>query len=95
MRDMTGIIVVMPTPFDADGRIDDASLERLLDHYLSLGVQGLLAMGVMGEGAKLTAAESQALMARILSYVDKRLPVIVGASSPDDAGCIALAEEAP
>lgn len=94
MRDMTGVIVVMPKPFDADGGIDDASLERLLDHYLSVGVQGLLIMGVMGEGAKLTAAESQALMARILSYVDKRLPVIVGASNPDDAACIAIAEEA-
>lgn len=94
MRDMTGVIVVMPTPFDTDGRIDDASLERLLDHYLSLGVQGLLIMGVMGEGAKLTAAESQALMARILSYIDRRLPVIVGASNPDDAACVAIAEEA-
>ena len=69
MKDFTGIIVVVPTPFDADGRIDDASVESLIGHYLDLGVQGLTIMGVMGEGSKLTATESQTLMRRIFSVV--------------------------
>ena len=30
MRDMKGVIVVVPTPFDAGGHIDHASLERLI-----------------------------------------------------------------
>lgn len=94
MRDFTGIIVVVPTPFDTEGRVDDASVERLIGHYLGLGVQGLTIMGVMGEGAKLTATESQALMRRIFSVVDGQVPVIVGASNPDDDACIAIAEEA-
>lgn len=94
MKDFTGIIVVVPTPFDADGRIDDASVERLIGHYLDLGVQGLTIMGVMGEGSKLTAAESQALMRRIFSVVGGQVPVIVGASNPDDDACIAIAGEA-
>jgi len=91
---MTGVVVVVPTPFDADGRIDDASLDRLVGHYLSLGVQGLTIMGVMGEGSKLTAAESNGLMRRIFALVDGRLPLIVGASNPDDAACVALGEAA-
>ena len=94
MRDMTGVIVVVPTPFGVDGRIDDASLDRLIGHYLTLGVQGLTIMGVMGEGSKLTAAESNALMRRIFDLVDGRLPLIVGASNPDDKACVALGEAA-
>ncbi len=94
MRDFTGIIVVVPTPFDTSGQIDDASVERLIGHYLDLGVQGLTIMGVMGEGSKLSAAESQALMQRIFGVVDGAIPVIVGASNPDDDACIAIAEAA-
>jgi len=94
MRNMTGVIVVVPTPFDEDGRIDDASLERLIGHYLSLGVQGLTIMGVMGEGSKLSTSESEALMQRIFSLVRGQVPVIVGASNPDDAICVAIANQA-
>jgi 4-hydroxy-tetrahydrodipicolinate synthase len=94
MRNMSGVIVVVPTPFDTEGRVDDASLERLIGHYLSLGVHGLTIMGVMGEGAKLTATESDALMQRIFSFVGGQVPVIVGASNPDDSACRAIAEQA-
>ena len=94
MRDMKGVIVVVPTPFSGDGQIDDASLERLIGHYLTLGVQGLTIMGVMGEGSKLTAVESDLLMRRIFALVDGRLPLIVGASNTDDKACLALGEAA-
>ena len=94
MRGMSGIIVVAPTPFDEGGNIDDASLERLINHYLSSGVHGLTIMGVMGEGAKLTAAESDSVMKRIFALVGSKLPVIVGASNPDDNACITIAEKA-
>lgn len=94
MRDMTGVVVVVPTPFEVDGSIDDASLERLVDHYLTLGVQGLTIMGVMGEGAKLTASESDSLLRRIFALVNGQLRLIVGASNPDDEAVVRLGETA-
>lgn len=94
VRTLKGIIVVVPTPFDTERRIDDASVERMVDHYLALDVQALTIMGVMGEGAKLSAREASALMKRIFSRVDGRIPVIVGASNPNDDTTVAIAEEA-
>lgn len=94
LRHLKGIIVVVPTPFDEEKRIDDASVDRMVDHYLALDVQALTIMGVMGEGAKLSAREASDLMKRILSRVQGRMPVIVGASNPDDDVTVAMAEEA-
>ena len=94
MRDMTGVVVVLPTPFDTDGSVDEASLERLVNHYMSLGVQGLTIMGVMGEGAKLTEGESNKLMRRIFDLVNGQIPLIVGASNPSDEVVVSLGETA-
>ncbi|MEL0003063.1 MAG: dihydrodipicolinate synthase family protein, partial [Rhodospirillales bacterium] len=91
---MTGVVVVVPTPFEVDGSIDYASLERLVEHYLTLGVQGLTIMGVMGEGAKLTASESDSLLRRIFALVNGQLRLIVGASNPDDEALVRLGETA-
>ncbi len=94
MRDMTGVVVVMPTPFHTDGSIDEASLERLVNHYMNLGVQGLTIMGVMGEGSKLTEGESNKLMRRIFDLVNGQIPLIVGASNPSDEVVVSLGETA-
>ncbi len=94
MKDFTGVIAVVPTPFDEAGRIDEASLERLIAYYGSLGLQGLTIMGVMGEGSKLSAAESQHLMRRIFAIAGGQIPLIVGATNPDDDALVALTEEA-
>lgn len=94
MKDFTGVIAVVPTPFDEAGRIDEASLERLIGYYMSLGLQGLTIMGVMGEGSKLSAAESQQLMRRIFAIAGGQIPLIVGATNPDDDALVALTEEA-
>ena len=94
MKDFTGVIAVVPTPFDEAGRIDEASLERLIQYYGSLGLQGLTIMGVMGEGSKLSAAESQRLMRRIFAIADGQIPLIVGATNPNDDALVALTEEA-
>ena len=94
MKDFTGVIAVVPTPFDDAGRIDEASLERLIGYYMSLGLQGLTIMGVMGEGSKLSAAESQHLMRRIFAIADGGIPLIVGATNSSDDALVALTEEA-
>lgn len=94
MKHFTGVIAVVPTPFDEAGRIDEASLERLIGYYCSLGLQGLTIMGVMGEGSKLSAPESQHLMRRIFAIAGGQIPLIVGATNTNDDALVALTEEA-
>lgn len=89
-----GIFNILATPFDADGRIDEASLRRLVEFQLDKGCYGLTILGVLGEASKLTVEERQRVMAIVLETVGGRVPVIVGASHDDFETCIALTRAA-
>ena len=76
-----GVYVIAPTPFHDDGRIDEASTDRMTDFFLEAGCEGMTILGVMGEAPKLSLEESVAFTARVASRVDGRVPIIVGASA--------------
>jgi 4-hydroxy-tetrahydrodipicolinate synthase len=42
LSELTGINLAMQTPMDADGSIDYARWEELIDLYIDAGVHGLL-----------------------------------------------------
>ena len=88
-----GVFPIAPTPFTADGAIDWASLDRMVDFYAEIGCTGLTVLGVMGEAPKLDAAESSELAARFIRRAG-RLPVVVGVSAPGFAAMRALAHDA-
>jgi 4-hydroxy-tetrahydrodipicolinate synthase len=85
-----GIYPIAPTPFHADGRIDEASIDRLTEAYMACGAQGATVLGIMGEAPKLEPAESIAVAARFIEGMGK-LPVIVGVSAPGFAAMRSLA----
>lgn len=70
------------TPFADDGALDLPSTDRMVDFYLAHGATGLTILGILGETTKLTAEESRVFVQRVLSCVNGRVPVVVGASSP-------------
>lgn len=77
-----GVFVIAATPFLPDGALDLDSLDRMTDFYLAAGATGLTILGMMGEAPKLTPAESQVVVARVLARVAGRVPVVVGVSAP-------------
>ena len=87
-----GVFPIAPTPFHPDGRVDFASLEKLMDHYAAVGATGCTILGIMGEAPKLEAAESLALVKSCVARV--RLPFVVGVSAPGFAAMRALARGA-
>lgn len=85
-----GVFPIAPTPFQPDGRVDMASIDRMTHFYLSCGSTGLTVLGVMGEAPKLDADESLAVATRFIKRA-ARVPVIVGVSAPGFAAMRALA----
>ncbi|ANY84402.1 dihydrodipicolinate synthase family protein (plasmid) [Microvirga ossetica] len=87
-----GVYVIAVTPFTDDGALDLESTDRMVDFYLEKGATGLTVLGMMGEAPKLTAAESNTFVKRVLARVGGRVPVVVGVSAPGFAPMRELSE---
>ncbi len=88
--DAHGVFPIAPTPFHADGRVDEASIDRLADFYVACGATGVTVLGQLGEAPKLEHAEAVGVARRMIRRTP--LPVVVGVSAPGFAAMHALAQ---
>ncbi|MQB41319.1 dihydrodipicolinate synthase family protein [Rhizobium sp. ICMP 5592] len=86
--DTKGVFVIAVTPFEENGAIDHASIDRMIDFYYDKGADGLTILGMMGEAPKLTQNEAIDITRRTLRRSDGK-PVVVGVSAP---GLVAIGE---
>jgi len=84
-----GVYAIAATPFTPDGAVDTTSIDRMTDFYLGCGVTGLTILGMMGEAAKLDAAEALAIAQQVVRRAS--VPVVVGVSAPGFAAMRSLA----
>lgn len=91
---LRGIFNILATPFTSDGSVDFPSLRRLVDFQIALGADGLTALGVLGEAAKLSVDERRAVMETAIETAAGRVPVVVGVSHPQTSTCIDLSRAA-
>ena len=80
-HEASGTFAIAPTPFHADGRIDEKSVDGLVDFYDSVGCNGVTVLGILGEAPKLDGAEAEAVATRFVKRA-KNMQVIVGVSAP-------------
>lgn len=80
MSVLTGIVPPILTPFHTDGSLDLDSLDRLVDHLLDAGADGVFALGSSGQVAYLTDQQRQTVISRIVDRVAGRVPVVAGVS---------------
>ncbi len=78
MTEFRGIIPPVLTPFTPSGELDLPSLDRLVDHLVDAGVDGLFALGSSGQVAYLTDAQRGTVVQRIVARTAGRVPVVVG-----------------
>ncbi|MEP6656298.1 MAG: dihydrodipicolinate synthase family protein [Betaproteobacteria bacterium] len=89
--DAKGVFPIAPTPFHADGGIDERSLDRLADFYMACGATGVTVLGQLGEAPKLDQQEAVMIASRMVRRM--QVPVVVGVSAPGFAPMRSLARE--
>ena len=87
MKDLRGIYPALPTPMLADGAVNYAGLERLVDFEIAQGVDGLYVGGSTAESFLLTEEERMKIAETVLRRADGKVKVIVhtGAGGTDAA----------
>lgn len=81
IRNLTGSIVALVTPFNKDGSVDFAALERLIEFQIDGGTDAILALGTTGESATMTDEEDCSVLKFVVDHVAGRVPVIAGSGS--------------
>ena len=89
-----GVFSVLPTPFQSNGDVDVESLRRVVDLIVGAGVNGVTALGVTGEVARLNERERHLVVDTVVRQVNGRAKVIVGASADGVRTCIEYTREA-
>ena len=92
IRNLTGSIVALVTPFAEDGSVDFNALDRLVDFHLENGTDALLVLGTTGESSTMTDAEDYAVAKRVVERVNGSIPVIGGAGSNCTSESLAKAQ---
>ncbi|MCC7449560.1 MAG: dihydrodipicolinate synthase family protein [Anaerolineae bacterium] len=91
---LKGVIIPMVTPFDAQGRLDEAATRQLTNYLIERGVHGLFPAGSTGEGPLLTADERRRLAEIVVQETAGRVPVIIHTGALTQAETIALTQHA-
>jgi 4-hydroxy-tetrahydrodipicolinate synthase len=94
MSDLRGVITAMATPFDAEGRVDEAAARRLATHLVEHGSHGVVVAGSTGEAATLDDSEHIALLAAVVDEIGARTTVVCGTGTNDTRHSVELTKAA-
>lgn len=89
-----GYFAAAPTPFDADGAVDESLLRSVLRAFVAEGVHGVLVNGSTGEWFSQTPEERREIARIAVDELGGRIPVLVGVSSLRPAETIELGQHA-
>ena len=89
-----GSIVAIVTPMHADGSLDYAGLNQLIDWHIAEGTDSIVIAGTTGESATVSVEEHCALIKATVEQARGRIPIIAGAGANSTAEAIKLTQYA-
>ncbi|SEA89456.1 dihydrodipicolinate synthase family protein [Alkalimonas amylolytica] len=89
-----GVYPAISTQFLADGHINYQSNARMLNQLIEDGIDGIIALGTVGENASLTAQEKREFLRHTVETVAGRIPVIAGCTENTAQAAAAYAQDA-
>lgn len=91
---LSGVLTALTTPFDADEKIDVATLSRVVDRSIKAGVDGVVAAGSTGEVGSMSSDERMLLVDTVIEQAAGRVPVIAQTGATTTAEAIRLSKAA-
>src|SRR6185436_7265655 len=89
-----GVYSIIPTAFTDAGDLDLPSQRRVVDLFIEKGANGLTALGVTGEVARLEEYERATILETVVEQAAGRVPIIAGTSAEGTRTCIAYTKQA-
>jgi 4-hydroxy-tetrahydrodipicolinate synthase len=89
-----GVYSIIPTAFTDSGDFDPSSQRRVVDLFIEKGANGLTALGVTGEVARLEEPERATVLDVVVKQAAGRVPVIAGTSADGTRTCITYTKQA-
>lgn len=90
---IAGSWTALVTPF-REGRVDHATLARLVERQIAAGTTGLCPCGTTGESPTISYAEHRAIVETVVATARGRVPVVAGAGSNDTHHAVDLVKSA-
>lgn len=91
---LTGSLVALITPMNADGSVNFAQLNQLIDWHIENGTDAIVSMGTTGESATFSVDDHLAVIEATIQHVNKRIPVIAGTGANNTEEAIFLSKAA-
>ena len=91
---LEGVYSVLPTAFHQNGDLDELSLRKVVDLFINAGVNGVTALGVTGEVARLEEDERRRVLEVVVDQVKGRIGVVAGTTAEGTRTCIAHSRHA-
>ena len=88
-----GLFTALITPFK-NGKIDEKSLEKLIEHQIKNGAEGIVPCGTTGESPTLTHEEHSKVIELCVEIAKKRIKVIAGTGSNSTLEAIEMTVDA-
>jgi 4-hydroxy-tetrahydrodipicolinate synthase len=93
-QQLRGILTALPTPFAANGSIDESALRALVDRSIDGGVHGVVVNGSTGEFTALTTDERRRAVEIVVDQAGARVPVVAQTGAASTAEAVALSKHA-
>jgi 4-hydroxy-tetrahydrodipicolinate synthase len=89
---LTGSLVAIVTPMQADGSLDIPRFRALLDWHIAEGTDGVVVVGTTGESPTVDVEEHCLLIRTAVEHCTGRIPVIAGTGANSTREAIELAQ---
>lgn len=94
MKDLKGIVALIPTPFTDGEEVDEASLRRLIDYEMENGCCGVGVLAAIGEGYLISHEGWKEVVKIAVKHMDGKGSLMVGCPTMSTFHAVQLCKEA-